>query len=64
MKNERVGYLIAAILFAILAIGYTVVSVLDFYYGYTPGYLTALHILTDIVFYLAAAVNWGRYRKV
>ncbi len=63
MKNERGLYLVVAILFSLLAAGYTVVVAVDFFYGYTPRYITALHILADIVFYAAAIVNWGRYRK-
>lgn len=63
MKSEKGLYLIASVLSSFLAAGYTAVIVVDFYYGYTPGYLTALHILTAIVLYAAAIVNWRRYKK-
>lgn len=63
MKNERVLYLIASSMFALLAVGYTVVVFVDFYLGYTPQYLTALHILTGVLSYAAAIVNFLRYRK-
>lgn len=63
MKNEKILYLIVSVLFALLAVGYTVVIAIDFLFDDTPGYLTALHILATIVFYTAAIVNFGRYRK-
>lgn len=63
MKNEKLLYLIVSIIFSLLAAGYTVVIAVDFYYGYTPRYLTALHIIAGLAFYAAAIVNWRRYRK-
>lgn len=63
MKKEKILYLIASILLALLAAGYTGVIIVDFASGVVPGYLTVLHILAAIVFYAAAMVNFRRYRK-
>ena len=63
MRNEKVWYLIAAILFFLLTVGYAVVIATDFYYGYTPEYLVVLHIMAAITFLAAAIVNFKRYRK-
>ncbi len=61
MKNEKGLYLISAIIFTLLAVGYVVDIAVDFYYGYTPRYLNMLHILAVLVSLTAAIVNWKRY---
>lgn len=63
MKNEKGLYLITAVVFTLLAVGYTVDIAVDFCYGYTPRYLNVLHILAVIVSFSAAIVNWMRYRN-
>ncbi len=63
MKNKKIPYLISSCIFFLLTIGYVIIVVVDFYYGYTPSYLTVLHIITMIVSLIAAIVNLKRYRK-
>lgn len=63
MKKDKRLYLMTSVLFSLLTLGYIVIIVVDFYYGYTPGYLILLHILTTVAFLAAAIVNLKRYRK-
>lgn len=63
MGNDKVLYLIPAVIFSLLTAGYAVVTAVDFYYGYTPQYLVILHILAVIIFLTAAIVNFKRYKR-
>lgn len=63
MRNKGVSYLIASAIFSLLTVGYAAVITVDFIAGYTPGYLIVLHIMTAIVSFAAAVVNFKRYGK-
>ena len=63
MGKEKVLFLIASVIFSLLTVWYAVVIAVDFYSGYTPEYLTILHVITAVVFLAAAIVNFKRFRK-
>ena len=63
MRNNKVLYLVASAIFSLLTLGYIAVIVVEFYYEYTPQYLTVLHILAVIILSVAAIVNFKRYIK-
>lgn len=63
MKNNKVLYLVASVIFSLLTLGYIAVIAVDFYYGYTPQYLVVLHIVAVITLSVAAIVNFKRYIK-
>ena len=56
-------YFIAFVIYFLLTIGYFVIIVVDFYYGYAPNYLIVLHIMATITFLVAAIVNFKRFRN-
>lgn len=57
-------YLFTAIVMGLMAVGYAVVLVVDFYTGFVPGWLIALHILVVIVSSFACLVSILRYKML
>lgn len=61
--NKNKLYRFASIIWFCIAGGYIVVLCVDIYYGYTPKWLMALHMLAVAVSLLAAVVNQNRDRR-
>lgn len=57
-------YLFTAIVMGLMAVGYIVVLVVDFYTATVPGWLIALHVLVVIVSLFACSVSVLRYKML
>lgn len=61
--NQNKLYLFASIIWLGITGGFIVALFADFYYGYTPEWLTALHVPAAGSALSAAVVNLNRYKK-